>query len=654
MKIRKMTADFGTLRGESLSLSEGLNVITAPNERGKSTWCAFLKAMLYGVDSAQRAKAGVLPDKKRYAAWDSGAMSGEMELCWQGREITLSRGGKASAPMKDFAAVSTGTGLAVPELTGVGAGETLTGVPRAVFENSAFIGQSAMRVTQGPELEKRIASIVSSGEEDVSFSETEKKLLAWQRRRRYRTGGELPALEAEMEEKTSALDALSRADGEIGALTDEVERRRERCEALRAEMTESRHRTRQAMLSRSSEGRNALHLAQQQAAEAAAREALSAEKLAGSAFGSETPETVRETVRETALRSRALNEKAQAETKSRAALLLAILGILAAVAGIILIIMDVPLSHILLGAALLLIAASGLCLRKQQRARAAAQQAAEERRTLLLQFGVPDEEALCALADTHTALYESWQQAAAESRAAEEKRLASEEKQKTLDAQVLSALDFSGGDSEAARLGRALQEEEALLQRSREALATAKGRLGVLGDPLVLRSELEALREKHARVQAEYDAISVTLDVLRSADAEIRTRFSPQLGARAAELFSRLTDGRYDRLTLDETLSAQARRQGDTLAHDALYLSGGAYDQLYLALRLAICELALPEGECPIVLDDALCSFDDERCALALGVLREIAEKRQVLLFTCHGREAEMLKDAPDVRCIRL
>ena len=74
MKIRKMTAHFGTLKGESLVLGEGLNVITAPNERGKSTWCAFLKAMLYGVDTSKRASAGVLPDKTRYAAWDGSAM----------------------------------------------------------------------------------------------------------------------------------------------------------------------------------------------------------------------------------------------------------------------------------------------------------------------------------------------------------------------------------------------------------------------------------------------------------------------------------------------------------------------------------------------------------------------------------------------------
>ena len=80
---------------------------------------------------------------------------------------------------------------------------------------------------------------------------------------------------------------------------------------------------------------------------------------------------------------------------------------------------------------------------------------------------------------------------------------------------------------------------------------------------------------------------------------------------------------------------------GSTTDRSLSYLSGGTVDQLYLALRLAICDLLLPD--CPIILDDALVYFDDERLRVALEVLRELGRQRQILLFTCTDREKRML-----------
>ena len=80
MIIRKLTASFGKFHGDSLELQPGLNVIESGNESGKSTWCAFIGAMLYGVDSSAREKGGVLPVKVKYAPWSGAPMEGAMEL----------------------------------------------------------------------------------------------------------------------------------------------------------------------------------------------------------------------------------------------------------------------------------------------------------------------------------------------------------------------------------------------------------------------------------------------------------------------------------------------------------------------------------------------------------------------------------------------
>ena len=64
-----MTATFGALDGAVLTPGEGLTVVTAPNETGKSTWAGFLKAMLYGIDTRERDRSGFLADKTRYLPW---------------------------------------------------------------------------------------------------------------------------------------------------------------------------------------------------------------------------------------------------------------------------------------------------------------------------------------------------------------------------------------------------------------------------------------------------------------------------------------------------------------------------------------------------------------------------------------------------------
>ncbi|MFR6425034.1 MAG: YmdB family metallophosphoesterase [Oscillospiraceae bacterium] len=194
--IRHMQGTFGTLDGEQLRLDTGLNIIYAPNESGKSTWCAFLRAMLYGIDTSQRARAGFVPDKQKYAPWSGKPMAGELELEQGGKCITIRRWTEAqSAPMRAFSAVYTGTDIPVPGLTAADAGEQLTGVSAEVFARTAFIGQGGLVVTGTPELEQRISAIVTSGEEASSYTEADAQLRAWLRRRRSGQHGALPELE---------------------------------------------------------------------------------------------------------------------------------------------------------------------------------------------------------------------------------------------------------------------------------------------------------------------------------------------------------------------------------------------------------------------------------------------------------------------------
>ena len=227
MKILKMRATFGKLQSAELALGEGLNVIEAPNEGGKSTWSAFLRAMLYGINTKERDRQGYLAEKNRYQPWSGAAMEGSVELLWQGRSVTLRRGPKGSTPFGRFEAVYTGTAELVPGLTGDNAGETLTGVPREVFERSAFVGQGGAAIDGAPALEARIAALASSGEEDVSYSQVERRLRDWLNRRKHNKTGLIPRLEEELADVEETLALQSKAF----RLAQEARRELERLQA---------------------------------------------------------------------------------------------------------------------------------------------------------------------------------------------------------------------------------------------------------------------------------------------------------------------------------------------------------------------------------------------------------------------------------------
>ena len=87
MLIQRMSAAFGRLRNETIQLQGGLNILEAPNETGKSTWCAFLTAMLYGINSRERDRAGFIAEKNRYAPWSGAAMAGRLDCRVDGVDL---------------------------------------------------------------------------------------------------------------------------------------------------------------------------------------------------------------------------------------------------------------------------------------------------------------------------------------------------------------------------------------------------------------------------------------------------------------------------------------------------------------------------------------------------------------------------------------
>ncbi|MBQ7896054.1 MAG: hypothetical protein IJ364_05815, partial [Oscillospiraceae bacterium] len=262
--------------------------------------------------------------------------------------------------------------------------------------------------------------------------------------------------------------------------------------------------------------------------------------------------------------------------------------------------------------------------------------ALEQRRLIFKKYKAESLEDIREVLEKHKSLWAAVSQAEHNERIARTEYERAVLLQQELETSAMSELDFSSGNSEAAALGRQLSAKRSEAQQISARLNTISGMLMATGDPMVLSSELVRMQDEYEDISSEYEAIELAAKVLQEADEEIQSRFSPKLGKLAAEYMSQVTNGRYEDVLLNRDFSALARASGDVVARNAEYLSTGTLDLMYLAVRLAVCELALPEGEsCPLIIDDALVNLDEERSSQAMELLKRIARKRQVIIFSC-------------------
>jgi DNA repair exonuclease SbcCD ATPase subunit len=647
MKIKTMTAQFGALEGKSLTLSEGLNVIYAPNESGKSTWCAFLRAMLYGISTSQRAKAGQKPDKVKYRPWSGTSMAGSMELrSGKYGEVTLRRWTeRANQPMQAFSATVTGTDTPVPGLSSDTAGECLTGVPREVFERSAFIRQAGLEISSDPELDRRINAIVSTGDEEVSYLETDKLLKIWLRHRRSGKRGAIPETEEQIGQLEQSLEDIHRTTQSLSTLEEEMEALETRQKTLEMQIQQARASQRKEALAGMSGARSQVQEAEvvrQQAEKAFAQAQKAVEDTCYGDRGVEEAARISDKDKRAAQELQHLADKLPPVKLAYIPLGVSIVAFLLALV--------LPWTMECVGVGCVMVLLFVVMYTRLLSIRKTKEDTLADRQRILDAYGVETPEEIDGLLEEYRTLWQQKQRAQFRLEQAEEALEKARQSQKNTEAQAVSSLDFVNGDSQAAQLGRTLEQTKARLGQLKEQRASVMGRAESLGDPLVLESELAQCRQKREELLGQEAALELAMETMAAADTELQQRFSPRLAKEAAELFAKLTEGRYDEITLARDLTAKTRLTGDAVGWETDYLSAGAKDQLYLSLRLAVCKLALPtEDPCPLVLDDAFVSFDRQRMEKALNLCRELGQTRQILLFTCHEREYNYFRDDPSV-----
>lgn len=154
------------------------------------------------------------------------------------------------------------------------------------------------------------------------------------------------------------------------------------------------------------------------------------------------------------------------------------------------------------------------------------------------------------------------------------------------------------------------------------------------------QKEYKEIIELQKEERTEQEAVLLAIQAIKELSVQIHDSFGVELSRNVSAQMREITGGRYEEVLVDENLNIKVLYENQYLPMERLSI--GTIEQLYFALRLAIAELMFNRMSMTIIMDDSFAFYDDKRME---AVLKLLAEKKdnQILIFTCHHREAECL-----------
>ena len=202
--------------------------------------------------------------------------------------------------------------------------------------------------------------------------------------------------------------------------------------------------------------------------------------------------------------------------------------------------------------------------------------------------------------------------------------------------------------TELALVERHIEDLEARKENLEQIIGAERNELGHMDGSGRAAAAAERMQASLARIREgvqEYARLKLASLMLKRQVERYRAGHQAPLLKRGSQLFATLTCGSFEGLGTDfderdQPVIVGIRSFGQTVGIDGM--SEGTRDQLHLALRLAAIEEHLHRQLLPVVFDDILINFDDQRAAATLEALGELARRTQVLFFTHHRRLVDL------------
>lgn len=164
-------------------------------------------------------------------------------------------------------------------------------------------------------------------------------------------------------------------------------------------------------------------------------------------------------------------------------------------------------------------------------------------------------------------------------------------------------------------------------------------------------AELEATRREY---EDKHQAYLLAYAAIKESGEHLRARIAPTLSEKASALVRTATDGKYQTIGIDNSLSVSFRADETSPEHEVTFMSAGTKALTYISFRLALIHQLFGGKTPPTIFDEAFASLDNTRLAALMSLLADYAKTSQVIIMSCHDREYEAAQDKDAVNLIEI
>jgi DNA repair exonuclease SbcCD ATPase subunit len=158
---------------------------------------------------------------------------------------------------------------------------------------------------------------------------------------------------------------------------------------------------------------------------------------------------------------------------------------------------------------------------------------------------------------------------------------------------------------------------------------------------LECEEQLEYYQEQKNEIEKLEKSIKLAKDALEQAYSEMKNEVTPKFTKDLSNLIEKISNNKYKNAKFDSEYGLRVEMENGEYM-DCNRLSIGTIDQLYLSLRLSAMN-EITEETMPIILDEAFAYYDSERLENILKYIYDNYKNNQVIIFTCTNREKQIL-----------